>query len=175
MQVRKAFRANVLIYGRLWLQRPLLWAIGAPSSIWAFVAPSSTSMCVASPSPLFGVLGQRSHLWTSMAPSSSFMGVFCFRSPVAEKLRMTPIARGNTAALPIPRQRYRFRTNSSLEGVSRQCSHIWAVAASSFSFVRVCASAHCDCGRLCLLFFAVAGLYVFGFGEKSPRCAHFFE
>ena len=86
---------------------------------------------------------------------------------------MTPIARGNMAALPIPRQRYRFRTNTSLEGVSGQRPHIWAFAASSYSFVGVCASAHC--GRLCLLFVAVAGLYVFGFGEKSPRKAIFSE
>ena len=48
MQVRRAFRANVLIYGRLWLRRPLLWSFGAPSSFWAFVAPSSSSkrVCV---------------------------------------------------------------------------------------------------------------------------------
>ena len=46
MQVRRAFRANVLIYGRLWLRRPLLWSSGAPSSFWAFVAPSSSSKCV---------------------------------------------------------------------------------------------------------------------------------
>ena len=134
--------------GRLWLRRPLL--------------------CVfVSPSPIFGVLGQCSYLWTLMAPSSSSMGVFFFRSPVAEKPQMTLIASGNTAALPIPRQRYRFRTNTSLEGVSGQRPHIWAFAAPSSSFKGVCASAHC--GRLCLLFVAVAGLYVFGFGEKSPR------
>ena len=155
--------SNVLFYGRsvlrrpfgrLWLRRPLL--------------------CVfVSPSPLFGVLGQRSYLWTLMAPSSSFMGVFFFRSPVAEKPQMTPRARGNTTALPIPRQRYRFRTNTSLEGVSGQRPHIWAFAAPSSSFKGVCASARC--GRLCLLFVAVAGLYVFGFGEKSPRRAHFSE
>ena len=96
-----------------------------------------------------------------------FMGFFFFRSPVAEKLRMTLIARENTAALPIPRQRYRFRTTTSLEGVSGQRPHIWAFADPSSSFVGVCASAHC--GRLCILFVALAGLYVFGSGEKSPR------
>ena len=135
-------------FGRLWLRRPLLCM---------FVSLS----------PLFGVLGQRPYLWTLMAPSSSFMGFSSSALRLRKKPRMTPKARGDTAALPIPRQRYQFRTNTSLEGVSRQCPHIWAFAAPSSSFKGVCASAHC--GRLCLLFVAVAGLYVFGFGEKSPR------
>ena len=134
--------------GRLWLRRPLL-------SVFV------------SPSPLFGVLGQCSYLWTLMAPSSSSMGFSSSVLRLPKKPRIPPRARRNTAALPIPRQRYRFRTNASLEGVSGQRPHIWAFAAPSSSFKGVCASAHC--GRLCLLFVAVAGLYVFGFGEKSPR------
>ena len=167
MQVRRAFRVNVLIYGRLWLRRPLLWSFGAPSSFWAFVAPSSSPKCVC---VSVASIRRPGTMLLSMDVDGSvilFHGVFFFRSTVAEKPRIPPRARGNTAALPIPRQRYRFRDNASLEGVSGQRPHIWAFAAPSSSFKGVCASAHC--GRLCLLFVAVAGLYVFGFGEKSPR------
>ena len=135
-------------FGRLWLRRPLLWAFGSPS-------------------PLFGVLGQRPHLWMLLALSSSFIGVSCFRSRDAEKPRMSPIARWNTAALLIPRQRSRFGTNVSLEGISGQGRYIWAFAAPSTSFVGAFSVAHNE--RLYSLFVAAAGPYVFGFGEKSPR------
>ena len=124
MQVRRAFRANVLIYGRLWLRRPLLWSFGAPSSFWAFVAPSSSSKCVC---VSVASIRRPGTMLLSMDVDGSvilFHGVFFFRSPVAEKPRIPPRARGNTAALPIPRQRYRFRDNASLEGVSGQRPHM---------------------------------------------------
>ena len=128
MQVRRAFRANVLIYGRLWLRRPRLWSFGAPSS-------SSKCVCVSVAS-----IRRPGTMLLSMDVDGSvilFHGVFFFRSTVAEKPRIPPRARGNPAALPIPRQRYRFRDNASLEGVSGQRPHIWAFAAPSSSFVGV--------------------------------------
>ena len=51
-----------------------------------------------------------------------------------------------------------FRTNASPEGISRQRPHLREFAAPSCFFIEVCASAHGE--RLCLLIFAVAGLYV---------------
>ena len=135
---------------------------GQRPHLWAFVAPSSSSMGVRCSVVLLGVCGSvvlfyvclclrrlYSAFWDnalSMDVDGSvvlFHGVFFFRSPVAEKPRIPPRARGNTAALPIPRQRYRFRTNASLEGVSGQRPHIWAFAAPSSSFKGVCASALC--------------------------------
>ena len=96
-----AFWDNVLIYGRFWRRRPLLWAFGSPS--------------------------------------------FSFEL---------------------------FRTNASPEGVSGQRPHIWAFAALSSSFMGVCASAHS--GRLCLLFFAVAGLFVVRLWRKVSSVSNTF-
>ena len=109
MQVRRAFRVNVLIYGRLWLRRPLLWSFGAPSSFWAFVAPSSSSKCVCVSVASIRLPGT---MLSSMDVDGSvilFHGVFLFRSPVAGKTPNTaesPPEHGgatdSAAALPIP-------------------------------------------------------------------------
>ena len=140
-----------------------------------------------------GVPGQRPHLWAFAAPSSSSMGVWvsvvllgvcgsnvlvygrlCLRrlfSAFWDNVLIYGrlwLRRPRLGAFGSPSSSFElFWTNASPEGVSGQRPHIWAFAAPSSSFKGVCASAHC--GRLCLLFVAVAGLYVFGFGEKSPR------
>ena len=170
MQVRRAFRANVLIYGRLWLQRPLLWAFGATSSFWAFVAPSSSSMGVWCSVVLLGVCGSVVLFYGRLCLRRLFSA---FWDNVLIYGRLW-LRRPRLWAFGSPSSSFElFWTNASLEGVSGQRPHIWAFAAPSSSFKGVCASARC--GRLCLLFVAVAGLYVFGFGEKSPRRAHFSE
>ena len=39
MQVRRAFRGDVLIYGRLWLRRPLLCVFVSPSPLFGVCVP----------------------------------------------------------------------------------------------------------------------------------------
>ena len=109
MQVRRAFRANVLIYGRLWLRRPLLWSFGAPSSFWAFVAPSSSSKCVC---VSVASIRRPGTMLLSMDVDGSvviFHGGFllpfsgCGKTPnTAESPREHGGATDSAAALPIP-------------------------------------------------------------------------
>ena len=145
MQVQRAFRANVLNYGRLWLRRPRLWAFRSPSLFWAFVAPSSSSMGV----------------WVFVAPfrrsgiTFSSMGV---GGSVVIVYGRLGLRRSLLHCSGLMHVRRAFRGNVLIYGRlllrrSRSWGFVPPLTVGDFAF----------CSLLLLVYM------LFGFGEKSPR------